>query len=70
VLTEVDDIGPVRDALVGKGYKIISADPDKIPSTYVTLTDEEQIAKMQKLLDMLDDNEDITGVWHNWDNEE
>jgi YebC/PmpR family DNA-binding regulatory protein len=70
VLTDVDDIGPVRDALAGKGYKIISAEPDKIPSTYVTLTDEEQIAKMQKLLDMLDDNEDVTGVWHNWDNEE
>lgn len=70
VLTEVDDIGPVRDALAGKGYKIISAEPDKIPSTYVTLTDEEQITKMQKLLDMLDDNDDVTGVWHNWDNEE
>jgi YebC/PmpR family DNA-binding regulatory protein len=70
VTTDVGSLDDVRDAISGKGYKIISAEPDKIPSTYVTLTDEEQILKMQKLLDMLDENEDVTGVWHNWDNEE
>jgi YebC/PmpR family DNA-binding regulatory protein len=70
VITEVDDLTPVREAIAGKGYKIISAEPDKIPSTYVTLTEEEQIIKMQKLLDMLDDNEDVTEVWHNWENAE
>lgn len=70
VLTDVNDLSTVKEAIAAKGYKIISAEPDKIPSTYVTLTDEEQKVKMQKLLDMLDDNDDVTNVWHNWDNEE
>lgn len=67
ILTEVSDLTTVRDAISGKKYKIISAEADKIPSTYITLSDEEQITKMQKLLDMLDENEDVTGVWHNWE---
>jgi len=70
VLTDVNDLNAVKEAVAAKGYKIISAEPDKIPSTYVTLTDEEQKVKMQKLLDMLEDNDDVTNVWHNWDNEE
>lgn len=69
VLTEVKDINSVKDALAENGYKIISAEPDKIPSIYINLTEEEQILKMQKLLDMLDDNDDVTGVWHNWENQ-
>lgn len=67
IYTSVKDIGTVKDALVKLGYKIESAEPDKIPSTYVSLSDPEQIVKMQKLLDMLDENDDVTGVWHNWE---
>lgn len=37
------------------------------PSTTVKLTDEESITKMQKLLEMLEDNDDVQNVWHNWD---
>jgi len=70
VLTEVGELNIVKNAIQNKGYKIVSAEPDKMPSTYVTLTDDQQISKMQKLLDMLDDNEDVTGVWHNWENQE
>lgn len=70
VFTDVRELNTVRDALVAKGYKIVSAEPDKIPATYVQLTDEEQIIKMRKLLDALDENDDVTGVWHNWENDE
>lgn len=69
VFTDVKELNVVRDALAGKGYKIISAEIDKIPSTYVNLSDEEQIVKMQRLLDALDENDDVTEVWHNWEND-
>ena len=38
-----------------------------VPSTYTKLDDEETAVKMQKMLDMFDDNDDIQNVWHNWD---
>ena len=57
----------MADALTAKGYKYDSAEIEKVPTTYVALTDEEQITKMQKLLDALEDNDDVTDVWHNWD---
>ena len=48
-------------------YAIISSEQEKVPSMYVTLTDEEQIKKMGLLLEKLDENDDVTDVWHNWD---
>ena len=38
-----------------------------IPQTYVELTDEQDIKNLQKTLDLLDDDDDVTNVWHNWD---
>ena len=57
----------VLDALTNAGYTFISAEQSKIPANYVELTDEDAIKNMEKLLDMLDDNDDVTNVWHNWD---
>ncbi|MBP5605280.1 MAG: YebC/PmpR family DNA-binding transcriptional regulator [Ruminiclostridium sp.] len=57
----------VGKALEAKGYKVISAEPAKIPSTYTELTDEEHIKKMGLLLEALDDNDDVQNVWHNWE---
>ena len=45
----------------------MSAEAAQIPSTYTTLTDEDQIKKMGLLLEALDDNDDVQNVWHNWD---
>ena len=38
-----------------------------VPDTYTTITDEDTIVKMQKMLDLLEDNDDVQNVWHNWD---
>ena len=38
-----------------------------VPSTYTEITDDEIAVKMQKLLDSLEDNDDVQNVWHNWD---
>ena len=70
ITTAPEDLAAVTEALTAKGYTIISSEPEKIPSMYVTLSDEEQIRKMGLLLEKLDENDDVTDVWHNWENEE
>ena len=49
------------------GYTFASAELEMVPSTYTKLDDEETAVKMQKMLDMFEDNDDIQNVWHNWD---
>lgn len=70
VFTDVNEVSQVREALEKAGYTIESADPEKIPSNYVRLDDEEQIEKMNKLLETLEEDDDVTEVWHNWDDGE
>ena len=71
IYTEPNDLGKVRDELEKNGYNnFISAQVEMIPSTYTIIKDEETSAKMQKLLDMLEDNDDVQDVWHNWEIEE
>lgn len=60
-------LSELRDGLVSKGYLVVSAEEAQIPSTYVTLTDEDQIKKMGLLLEHLEDNDDVQNVWHNWE---
>ncbi len=69
IYTEVDDVAAVADALTAKGYTYVSAEADKIPGSYVTLTDEDAITQMNKLIDALEDDDDITAFFHNWDEE-
>ncbi len=68
VTTAPADLDAVKTALEGAGYKLSSAEQDKIPSNYVTLSSEDDILKMNRLLDSLEENEDVTNVWHNWEN--
>lgn len=69
VTTAPADFSAVTEALTEKGYKFVSAEQSKVPANYVTLEDEEAIKNMTKLLDMFDENDDVTNVWHNCDNE-
>ena len=68
ITTEPDDLDAVREALEAKGYKIASADLDKIPSSYIALSDEDDIKHMTQLLENLEDNDDVIEVYHNWEN--
>lgn len=70
IYTEPSDLYAVRDALVSKGYEILSAESDQIPSNYVTLENEDDIRHMQLLLEHLEDNDDVLEVYHNWENAE
>jgi len=67
VYTDPDAMGDVREALEAQGRTILSAEKDKIPQTYITLSDEDALKNMQKMLDMLEDNDDVQNVWHNWE---
>ncbi len=65
--TAPNDCGQVREYFENKGYKVVSSEVAQVPSTYTTLTDEEHIKKMNLLLDMLEDNDDVQNVFHNWE---
>ncbi len=67
ITTEPNDAAAVGEALTNMGYKVLSAEPAKIPSTYTALTDEDHIKKMTLLLETLEDNDDVQNVWHNWE---
>ncbi len=70
ITTAPEDLDAVRDALAQKGYELLSAEVEKIPATNVNLTNEDDIVKMRRLLDALDDDEDVQEVYHNWENAE
>jgi YebC/PmpR family DNA-binding regulatory protein len=67
VLTTPEDFSAVRLALEEAGVTMASAEVTMIPQTYVELTEEKDIASIQKTLDLLDDEDDVQDVYHNWD---
>ncbi|MBQ7827389.1 MAG: YebC/PmpR family DNA-binding transcriptional regulator [Clostridia bacterium] len=68
IYTEPSDLEAVRDALESAGYKIESAEQDKIPSTYVTLESEDDIKNMNLMIEHLEDCDDVSEIYHNWEN--
>ena len=67
VTCDPDAFNDVVAALEGKGYVFASAEIDMVPQNYVKLENEEDIKNMEKLIDALEDNDDVQNVWHNWD---
>ena len=70
ITTEPSDLEAVRDELEAKGYAIASCEKDKIPSNYVDLTNEDDIKKMNSLLEHLEENDDVVNIYHNWNDGE
>lgn len=67
ITTAPDDFSAVRETLEAAGIPMASAEVTMIPQTYTELTGEEDIKKMNKLLEMLDDDDDVQNTYHNWD---
>ena len=67
ILTTPEDFDAVHKALEESGISMVSAEVTMIPQTYVTLTDEQDIKNINRILDMLDDDDDVQEVYHNWD---
>ena len=70
IYTAPDDFSTVREALEKLGYTFAQAEIQMVPQNYITLEKEEDMAQMRKLLDNLEDNDDVQAVWHNWENED
>lgn len=69
ITTAPDDFPAVYDALTKENLPMASAEVTMIPQTYVTLTAEEDIKKINRILDLLDEDDDVQEVYHNWDEE-
>ncbi len=67
IVTAPNDLGAVRDSLEAAGYNFLSAEVAYIPSTTTALSDPDDITKMEKLIDILEENDDVQAIWHNWE---
>mgnify|MGYP002715358602 CR=1 FL=1 len=67
IITEPDQFEAVSQALEKAGIACVSAEVTMIPQTYVTLTDETAIKNLNKTLDLLESDDDVQAVYHNWD---
>ena len=67
ILTDPDEFENVRKALEDAGITYVSADVNMIPQNYVELTDENAIKCLQRTLDLLEEDDDVQAVYHNWD---
>ena len=67
VYTDPDDFNAVADALTQKGYSFVSAQIEMVPGEYKKLENPDDVANMEKMLDIFEDDDDVQNVWHNWD---
>ena len=70
IYTDPDSFSVVREALEKEGISMASAEVTMIPQTYVDLTSPEDLKKMNRILDLLDDDDDVQEVYHNWNEPE
>ena len=66
ILTDPDSMGVVRDALEAAGIPMAQAEVTMIPQTWVDLTDEQDIKNINRTLDLLEEDDDVQEVYHNW----
>lgn len=70
IYTAPDDFSTVREALETLGYSFVEAEVERVPQNYITVENPDDMAQLRKLLDGLEDNDDVQAVWHNWENED
>ena len=69
ITTDPDDFETVKAALLEQGLVFVEAEVEMVPQNYIKLTGEDDIKNMSKLLEMLEGNDDVQSVWHNWEQE-
>ncbi len=67
IYTAPDDFSTVREALEAAGLPMLEAEVTMIPQTWVEVSDEETVKKLNRILDILEEDDDVQGVYHNWD---
>jgi transcriptional/translational regulatory protein YebC/TACO1 len=66
IITQPEQFSDVREYLEKKGYSFAEAEIEYVPVTTTKLTDEKQIELMEKLIDHLEDMDDVQNIYHNW----
>jgi len=69
IITSPEDFSQAREILENKGYEFIEAEVQMVPQTMTELTDAKQIELMDKLIEHLEDLDDVQNVYHNWEEE-
>ncbi|GAE89441.1 YebC/PmpR family DNA-binding transcriptional regulator [Acetivibrio straminisolvens] len=69
IITAPEDFSKVREGLEQDGYEFVEAEVEMVPQTTTTLTDQKQIDFMDRLIENLEDLDDVQNVYHNWDGE-
>lgn len=69
ILTSPEDFTSVREKLEASGFEFASAELAMIPQTYTKLDNPESVENMEKLLERLEDRDDVQNIWHNWEQE-
>ena len=67
IITAPEDFSAVLEAIQAEGLPIVSADVTMIPQTWVELSDEQDLKNINRILDLLNDDDDVQNVYHNWD---
>lgn len=67
IMTAPENFSATRDALDKAGYNFVQAEINYIPQTTTVLESEDDIKKMEKLIDMLEENDDVQNVYHTWE---
>lgn len=67
ILTAPENFSEVREALEKEGLSLANAEQTMLPQTYVTLTEEADLNNIHRILDLLDEDDDVQEVFHNWD---
>jgi len=70
VTTDVEHFSTVRDALQSAGLTLLEAQLEWVPATYTAIDDPGLQIKMERLIEALEENDDVQNVWHNWEQEE
>jgi transcriptional/translational regulatory protein YebC/TACO1 len=67
IYTDPDDFNAVAEAMGKKGYTFVSAQIEMVPQNYQKLDSEEHVKLMEKMIEIMEDDDDVQNVWHNWE---
>jgi YebC/PmpR family DNA-binding regulatory protein len=69
VTTAPESFSDVNNNLEGKGYRFLSAQIEMVPQNTIKLSEPDDVKNMEKMLELMEDNDDVQNVWHNWEQE-
>lgn len=67
IYTAPDEVAQVSNALEKLGYRFLSAQAEMVPQNYIKLTNPDDVKNMEKMIDILEDNDDVQNIWHNYE---